>query len=147
MTQIWQRLFRRWWTPLTSICLLPGAKLLPAGHQIAEAKLSALRNALDEFQDLIIPQDLAEAEQRRLQALCSSIQNQINQMADGIRSEVSDVVPVSSDNQQPEDVQPLINNTLEVSDNECADESAFSVRFSQVSFCHLPSSGGLGCGL
>ena len=112
-----------------------------------EAKLSALRNALDEFQDLIIPQDLAEAEQRRLQAICSSIQNQIDQMSSSIKSEVSDVAPISSDNQQSEDVQPLINNTLEVSDNECADESAFSVRFSQVSFCHLPSSGGLGCGL
>ena len=112
-----------------------------------EAKLSALRNALNEFQSLIIPQDLAEAEQRRLQAICSSIQNQINQMADGIRSEVFDVVPVSSDNQQPEDVQPLINNTLEVSEDECAEESALSVRFSPVPFFHLPPSGGLGCAL
>jgi len=112
-----------------------------------EAKLSAIRNALDEFQDLIIPQDLAQAEQRRLQALCSSIQNQINQMADGFKVEVSDAVPVSSDKQLPEDIQPLINNTLEVPENDCSDESALSVRFPPVSFCHLPSSGGLGCAL
>lgn len=112
-----------------------------------EAKLSAIRNALNEFQDLIIPQDLAEAEQRRLQAICSSIQNQINQMANSITSEVYDVAPVSSDNQQPKDVQPLINNALEVSENDCADAPALSVRFSPVPFCHLPSSGGLECAL
>lgn len=112
-----------------------------------EAKLSAIRNALDEFQDLIIPQDLAQAEQRRLQALCSSIQNQINQMADGFRGEVSDAVPVSSDNQHSEDVQPLVNDTPGGYDDECADESALSVRFPPVPFRHLPSSGGLGCGL
>jgi hypothetical protein len=96
---------------------------------------------------MIIPQDLAEAEQRRLQAICSSIQNQINQMANSITGEVYDVAPVSSDNQQPEDVQSLINNTLAVSENDCADESALSVRFSPVPFCHLPSSGGLECAL
>ncbi len=112
-----------------------------------EAKLSAIRNALDEFQDLIIPQDLAQAEQRRLQALCSSIQNQINQMADGFRGEVSDAVPVSSDNQHSEDVQPLVNDTPGGYDDECAYESALSVRFPPLPFCHLPSSGGLGCGL
>jgi hypothetical protein len=108
-----------------------------------EAKLSAIRNTLNEFQNLIIPQDLAEAEQRRLQAICASIQSQINQMADGIKSEVSDVAPISSDKQQSEDVQPLINYTPEASE----DESELLVRFSPVPFCHLPSSGGLGCAL
>jgi len=112
-----------------------------------EAKLSAIRNALSEFQDMIIPQDLAEPEQRRLQAICTSIQNQINQMANSIKSEVCDVAPVASENQQPENVQPLINNTLEVSKDECADESALSARFPPFPFCHLPSSGGLECAL
>lgn len=112
-----------------------------------EAKLSEIRNALNEFKDLIIPQDLADAEQRRLQAICSSVQNQINQMANSITSEVHDVAPVSSDNQQPKDVQPLINKTLEVSEDDCADVSALSVRFSPVPFCHLPSSVGLECAL
>ncbi len=112
-----------------------------------EAKLSAIRNALDEFQDLIIPQDLAQAEQRRLQAICSSIQNQINQMADGVKSEVSDVVPVSPEKQQPENVQPLINDMPVESDDQYADESKLSAGFLPVPSCHLPSSVGLGCAL
>ena len=112
-----------------------------------EAKLSAIRNALKEFQSLIIPQDLAEAEQRRLQAICSSIQNQIDQMSSSIKSEVSDVAPISSDNQQSEDVQPPVNDASGVYDDEYADESELLVRFSPAPSCHLPSSGGLGCGL
>ena len=112
-----------------------------------EAKLSAIRNALDEFQHLIIPQDLAQAESRRLRALCASIQNQINQMADGFKVEVSDAAPVSSDNRQSEDVQTLINNTFEVPENDCSNESALSVRLPPVPFRHLPSSGALGCAL
>jgi len=108
-----------------------------------EAKLSAIRNALNEFQSLIIPQDLAEAEQRRLQAICSSIQNQINQMSSSIKSEVSDVAPISSDNQQSEDIQPLSDYGSEESD----DESGLSIRFLPAPSCDLPLSKGLGCGL
>ncbi len=108
-----------------------------------EAKLSAIRNALNEFQSLVIPQDLAEAEQRRLEAICSSIQNQINQMSSSIKSEVSDVAPISSDNQQSEDIQPLSDYGSEESD----DESGLSIRFLPALSCDLPLSKGLGCGL
>ena len=112
-----------------------------------ESKLSAIRNALNEFQSLIIPQDMAEAEQRRLQAICSSIQNQIDQMSSSIKSEASDVTPISSDNQQSEDVQSLVNYAPGVYDDECADESELSVQFLPAPFCDLPLSRGLGCGL
>ncbi len=49
-----------------------------------EVKLTEIRNALNEFRDLVIPSDLADVEQRRLQAICASIQNQINEMAEGL---------------------------------------------------------------
>lgn len=62
-----------------------------------EVKLSAIRNALDEFSCLTIPADLAQAEQRRLQAICASIQNQITLLAKSFTTEISDSVQTTSE--------------------------------------------------
>lgn len=62
-----------------------------------EVKLSAIRNALDEFSCLTIPVDLAQAEQRRLQAICASIQNQITLLAKSFTTEISDSVQTNSE--------------------------------------------------
>ena len=108
-----------------------------------EAKLSAIRNALDEFTSLIIPQDLVGAEQRRLQAICASIQNQINQMAEGFKSETSAVSQIPSENHQEILSQPDVYADSEDLD----DESEFFPDGQVLSPCNLTSSAILGCAL
>jgi len=102
-----------------------------------EAKLSAIRQALDEFGSMAIPGDLPEAEQRRLQAICASIQVQISQLAQSYKAEepvVAEEVAV-----QPEvaDRMPEINDD-ELYDSLTAPE--FTDNFTDVLPCHLPSS-------
>jgi len=109
-----------------------------------EAKLSAIRNALDEFSNMIIPADLADVEQRRLQAICASIESQITLMAHGFKTESSDTVPASSDTYAPTSFQLLADaEDLE----NFNDESAFFPSLLPALQCHLPSSAGLRCSL
>lgn len=108
-----------------------------------EAKLSAIRNALDEFSSLVIPQDLAAAEQRRLQAICASVQNQINQMAESFKSESSAVSQIPS-----ESPQEIFSQADVYADSEdFDDESEFFPGVPVSSPCHLTSSTSLGCKL
>ena len=109
-----------------------------------EAKLSAIRNALDEFSSLVIPTDLADVEQRRLQAICASIKSQITQMAQGFKAECTDATPAASETRAPTDFQPLSDNDeLE----NFVDESEFFPGFLPALQCHLPSLDGLRCSL
>ncbi|MDY0415955.1 MAG: hypothetical protein RBQ83_13720 [Pseudomonas sp.] len=114
---------------------------LSARLKALESRLSAIRNALDEFSSLIIPQDLVAAEQRRLQAICASIQNQINQMADGFKSESSAVSQIPSESHHEIFSQPDVYADPEVFD----DESEFFPCGPVLSPCHLTSSADLRC--
>ncbi|MEW6710664.1 MAG: ParB N-terminal domain-containing protein [Candidatus Riflebacteria bacterium] len=109
-----------------------------------EAKLSAIRNALDEFSNMIIPADLADVEQRRLQAICVSIESQITQMAQGFKTENSDAVPASSGTRSPTNFQLLADDDDLENFN---DESEFFPGPLPALQCHLPSSAGLRCSL
>ncbi|MDP3447961.1 MAG: hypothetical protein Q8S22_07875 [Eubacteriales bacterium] len=109
-----------------------------------EAKLSAIRNALDEFSNMIIPADLADVEQRRLQAICASIESQITQMAQGFKAECTDATPAASETHVPTNFQLLPDNDeLE----NFVDESEFFPGFLPALQCHLPSLDGLRCSL
>lgn len=59
---------------------------------------------------MIIPADLVDAEQRRLQTICVSIQNQITQMAQSFKSESSDAVQAQPEVLSTSDFQPLFDN-------------------------------------
>lgn len=107
-----------------------------------EAKLCAIRNALDEFSNLIIPADLVEAEQRRLHAICASIQKQITQMAQGIGAEKLDLPLTSSKSQDAGDPQVLL-------DDGYLDDFNYEPKIFPCPLAafqrHLPSSAGLRC--
>ncbi|MDD4988576.1 MAG: ParB N-terminal domain-containing protein [Candidatus Izemoplasmatales bacterium] len=109
-----------------------------------EAKLSAIRNALDEFSNMIIPADLADVEQRRLQAICISIQQQIIQMAQGFTTASLDAVPASPETCMPTNFQLLTDDDDLENFN---DESEFFSGPLPALQCHLPSSSGLRCSL
>ena len=109
-----------------------------------EAKLSAIRNALDEFSNMIIPADLADVEQRRLQAICASIKSQITQMAQGFKAECTDATPASSEIHAPTDFQLLSDNDELESFTE---DSEFFPGLLPALQCHLPSLDGLRCSL
>ena len=109
-----------------------------------EAKLSAIRNALDEFSHMIIPADLADVEQRRLQAICASIESQITQMAQGFKAECADATPAASEIHAPTDFQVLSDNDeLE----SFIEDSEFFPGLLPALQCHLPSLDGLRCSL
>jgi ParB/RepB/Spo0J family partition protein len=109
-----------------------------------EAKLSTIRNALDEFSNMIIPADLADVEQRRLQAICVSIQQQIIQMAQGFTTASLDAVPASPETCMPTNFQLLADDDDLENFN---DESEFFSGPLPALQCHLPSSSGLRCSL
>lgn len=109
-----------------------------------EAKLSAIRNALDEFSNMIIPADLADVEQRRLQAICVSIQQKITQMAQSFAAASSDVVPASPETCISTNFQLLTDDDDLENFN---DESEFFPGPLPALQCHLPSSAGLRCSL
>lgn len=108
-----------------------------------EIKLSAIRIALDEFSSLILPKDLADAEQRRLQAVCASIQNQITQMAEGFKSAGVDARPMSLATPHDADSQPEFYDVSE----DFYDECEFFPCVPVLSPCHLTSSADLRCEL
>lgn len=109
-----------------------------------EAKLSAIRNALDEFSSLVIPTDLADVEQRRLHAICASIKSQITQMAQGFKAECTDATPAASETHAPTDFQLLSDNDeLE----SLIEDSEFYPGLLPALQCHLPSLDGLRCSL
>lgn len=108
-----------------------------------ESKLSEIRTALDEFGSLILPKDLADAEQRRLQAICASIQQQITQMAEGFKSASVDALPISPAIRQDADSQPEFCDVSEDFYDECEFFSCVPV----LSPCHLTSSADLRCEL
>ncbi len=109
-----------------------------------EAKLSAIRSALDEFSNMIIPADLADVEQRRLQAICASIKSQITQMAQSFKAECTDAISASSEIQAPTDFQLLSDNDeLE----SFIEDSEFFPGLLPALQCHLPSLDGLRCSL
>ncbi|NCB40828.1 MAG: hypothetical protein EOM80_18880 [Erysipelotrichia bacterium] len=110
-----------------------------------ESRLSAIKAALDEFGSLIIPQDLAEAEQRRLQAICASIQNQITQMAGHLKAESAGIRQMSSGIQREADSQPEFYDVSEEFPD--SDECDFFPCVPVLSPCHLTSSAILGCAL
>jgi len=108
-----------------------------------EIKLSGIKSALDEFRSLILPKDLADAEQRRLQALCASIQNQITQMAEGFKSASVDARLMSPAIHQDTDSQPEFYDVSE----DLYDECEFFPCVPVLSPCHLTSSADLRCEL
>jgi hypothetical protein len=101
-----------------------------------EAKLSAIRNALDEFSSLVIPADLADVEQRRLQAICASIQNQITQMSQSFTTTSSNVAPSSSATIPAVLPRPVASDELENFIDECDYSRDLAVAFQ----CHSESS-------
>jgi ParB-like chromosome segregation protein Spo0J len=106
-----------------------------------EIKLSVIKSALDEFSSLIIPHDLADAEQRRLQAVCASIQLQITQMAEGFKSAGVDARSMSPVIHQNTDFQPEFYDVSE----DFYDECKFFPCVPALSPCHLTSSADLRC--
>lgn len=64
--------------------------------RVLEAKLYEVQKALDEFSNLVIPDDLPDVEQRRLQAICAAIRHQINAMSNKFSVEAETVVTVST---------------------------------------------------
>lgn len=108
-----------------------------------ESRLSAIKTAIDEFGSLIIPQDLAEAEQRRLRAICASIQNQITQMAGHFKAESAGIQQMSSEIHHEADSQhPFYDVSEEFPDS---DECDFFPCVPVLSPCHLTSSADLRC--
>ena len=99
-----------------------------------EVKLTAIRSALEEFSVLIIPADLAQTEQRRLQAICASIQNQITQMAKSFSVENSDSAQTSLETTRPVFQSPSVRDELE----DFIDEDDFTPGLAAAQ-CHSPS--------
>ena len=87
--------------------------------------------------------DLADAEQRRLQAICASIQQQITQMAEGFKSAIVDARPISPIIHQEVDSQPEFYDISE----DFYDECEFFPCVPVLSPCHLTSSADLRCEL
>jgi hypothetical protein len=109
-----------------------------------EAKLSVIRNALDEFSCLVIPADLADVEQRRLQAICASLQNQITQMAQSFTAASSDAMLASPENCVQINSQLLPENEdLE----DFSDESEFFPSILTALECNLPSLASVECAI
>lgn len=101
-----------------------------------EAKLTAIRNALDEFGSLLIPADLADVEQRRLEAICASIQGQISQMAQSFAAADTASVTASTGTCKPTNLRLLPDNSeLE----SFIDESDFLSSHQNALQSHLPS--------
>lgn len=102
-----------------------------------EVKLSALRQALDEFSSMVIPGDLVEAEQRRLNAICASIQIQITQMAQSYKTKELVEPEAAAVQTMPADI------LHEIEDEEfygSMPDPLVMPDITGVFQCHLPSS-------